>query len=59
MLVIVRVDVRGDPGAVRTRLAVCADIDLQDTGETNLEFDATILVEMVVPDVLCPSVSKG
>jgi hypothetical protein len=51
VLMVVRVDVRGNKRAIRTLLAVRRNVDLQDSGEADLHLDAAILVEHVVEDV--------
>ena len=51
VLMVVRVDVRRNGGSERSGLSVFADVDGQDTSKTDLELDAAILVEVVVPDV--------
>jgi hypothetical protein len=53
MLVVMGVDIRGDQCAVGSGLSVLVDVDRQDTSEADLKFDAPILVEMVIPDILC------
>jgi len=53
MLVVMRVDIRGDQCAVGSGLSVLVDIDRQDTSEADLKLDAPILVEVVIPDILC------
>ena len=59
VLVIVRVDARSYDRAVWRIFALGKRVDLQDTSKTDLELDRSVLVKEVVPDVLCPSVSKG
>lgn len=53
MLVVMRVDIRGDQCAVGSGLSVLVDIDGQDTSEADLKFDAPILVKVIIPDILC------
>jgi hypothetical protein len=45
------VDVRGNDRAIRGLLAVRGDIDLEDSGETDLHLDASVLVKHVVEDI--------
>lgn len=51
MLVILCVDIRRDMNSVGARLAIGCDVDLQDSSKPDLEFDATVLIEIIVPDV--------
>ena len=53
MLVVMCVDVRSDGGTEWIWLIVLGDIDLQNASQANLEFDMAVLVEMVIPNVLC------
>jgi hypothetical protein len=53
MLMIVGVDVRSDLGCKFVLLVVSRNIDLQNSGETDFKFDATVLVEEIIPDVFC------
>jgi hypothetical protein len=53
MLVIMRVDIRGDQCAVGSGLSILVDINRQDTSKADLKFDASILVKVVIPDILC------
>lgn len=53
MLVVVRVDVGGDSRSVWIWFVICADVDLENAGETDLDFNGSVLVEEVIPDILC------
>jgi len=57
MLVILRIDIRRDMRSVGARLAIGGNIDLQDSSEPDLELDATVLIEIIVPDVFCKDFS--
>lgn len=56
VLVVVRIDVGGDGGAVGIGFTRFLDVDLEDTGEPYFELDGAVLVEAVVPDVLYESI---
>lgn len=51
MLVVLGVNTRCDDGAVWATFVFVSDVDVQDTSETDLELDAAVLVEVVVPDI--------
>jgi hypothetical protein len=53
MLVKMSVDARGDTGGVRRGLVRTCNVGLENPGELNLEFDGTVLIEIVVPYVFC------
>lgn len=53
MLVIVCVDVWGNSRSVWIRFVISANVDLKDTGKANVDFNGSILVEVIIPDVLC------
>lgn len=53
MLVIMCVNIRGNQSAVGSGFSIFVDIDRQDTSKADLKFDASILVEVVIPDILC------
>jgi hypothetical protein len=53
MLVVVRVYIGCDGRPVLAGIVVCADVDLQDTSEADFQLNGAILIEVVIPDVLC------
>ena len=53
MLVKMSVDARGDTGSVRCGLVRTCNVGLESPREANLEFDGTVLIEIVVSHVFC------
>jgi hypothetical protein len=51
MLVEMGVDARGDTGSIRCGLVRTCNVGLENPREANLEFDGTVLIEIVVPHV--------
>lgn len=52
VLVVVCVDTRSDSRTVKVGFVLSSDIHLQNSGKTDLNFNVTVLIEMIVPDVL-------
>jgi hypothetical protein len=52
------VDARGNAGSVRCGLVRTCNVGLENPREANLEFDGTVLIEIVVPHVFCSNTSE-
>lgn len=52
VLVVVCGDTWSHSRAIRVRFVLASDVHLENTGKTDFQFDVTILIEIVVPDIL-------
>lgn len=52
VLVVVCVDIRSNSRTVWVGFVLASDIHLKNSGKTDLNFNVTVLIELIVPDVL-------